>query len=413
MREAIGLLVFATLVFIHYKTVKKNKLITYYFPALGVKLLAGIAVGLIYTYYYDGGDTWSYFNQAKLISEKAFLDRASFYNFFIKSNYTAFDGFAYPTQPRAAFMVKLVALINVITHTNYWLTSLFFSFTSFIGIYKFAHWIMHQFNDAKIAALSLFVWPSFVLWSSGILKESLAVGLIFWVIPTFFKAINKKNIYLFASVLFGLIALFMIKYYYAIVLTVVLVIYGLSKLLNVDKKNLLTQAVSWFMMLIIGFIIGGLFHPNLRLDTIIGVMMENNLAFLAKSDAASTISFWSAKNEWLWLLVNSPKALFASLFMPLIPEKNGEFYLLTIVENWILMFLFLRALFRVQWAYVQAKFDLILASTSYIAMLAIFLALSTPNLGTLARYKVAFIPIMLVLIVQANHPVLYHRLNNR
>jgi len=51
---------------------------------------------------------------------------------------------------------------------------------------------------------------------------------------------------------------------------------------------------------------------------------------------------------------------------------------------------------------LQQNSNILLASFYYIFILAIFLALSTPNLGTLARYKVAFIPVMLVVILLAN-----------
>src|SRR5690606_30192240 len=45
----------------------------YFIPGLTVKLIGAISLGLIYQFYYDGGDTFNYFNNSKYIWE-AFKD---------------------------------------------------------------------------------------------------------------------------------------------------------------------------------------------------------------------------------------------------------------------------------------------------------------------------------------------------
>jgi len=405
MREILGISIVLFLVGYHYKNIESGILKKFYFPALMLKLGAGIAVGLVYTYYYQGGDTWSYFNQAKILGQVAFSTTSNFYELYFKSNYSLLEGFAYPFQPRAALMVKIVALINVFTNHNYWLTSFFFSFFSFWGLFEFASWVNTNFKFGTVAGVALFIWPSFVFWSSGILKESLAVGLIFALIAGFMQMLKRKKYHNIIALLLGLYLLFAIKYYYAAVLLVILLLYGISLIFNFSNKSVLWQIFAFAILLITGFMLAGLLHPNLKLDAILGVIIENNEAFLAKSTQASTIYFYAANSDWVWLLINTPKALISSLVMPLWFYSLKPMYIIVVFENWLLLGLFIRGVYLTNWAEVRANFSLLFVSVSYVSMLAVFLALSTPNFGTLARYKVAFIPVVLVLIVFMNKPI--------
>jgi hypothetical protein len=45
---------------------------------------------------------------------------------------------------------------------------------------------------------------------------------------------------------------------------------------------------------------------------------------------------------------------------------------------------------------------LFLATASYCIVLCVFLALSTPNLGTLSRYRVGFLPFLIFLLAYRN-----------
>jgi len=402
MHELLGVLLLLSLVWLHFRAVEKSFLKLYYFPALGLKLVAGVAVGLLYTYYYSGGDTWAYFNQAKLFADVGFASYSKFVNLFLKSNYELVDGFAYINQPRAALMVKLVAIINLLSNSSYWITSLYFSFFSFIGIYKFSNWVAAKFEYGKIAALALFVWPSFIFWSSGILKEALAIGLIFWIIPTFFEMQKSMSVKKFIAIFLGLYFLFLIKYYFAMVLIVILLLYSVSIAIKLDKKSPIQQIALWLLMGVIGFAFGRLLHPNLRFENIIGVIIENNAAFLLKSNEVSSIHFLSANTEWVWVIINAPKAFFSSLFLPLNLFTKNFLQVTVAMENWVLLLLAVRGLLMVNKQKLKSNYMLVISAISYVVILAIFLALSTPNLGTLTRYKVAFIPVVIVLVTLAN-----------
>jgi hypothetical protein len=105
------------------------------------------------------------------------------------------------------------------------------------------------------------------------------------------------------------------------------------------------------------------------------------------------------------VLVNAPQAFFASLFRPMPWEADVPFKIAASVENVVLLLLTLAALTKIPYAVGSRHRFLLFSTMVYITLLAVFLALSSPNLGTLVRYRVGFLPFF-VLIITANNPLL-------
>jgi len=67
-----------TLVFIYFLAYKLRDKFTnshtrpYFIPGLTVKIIGAISLGLIYQFYYDGGDTFNYFEQSGYIYQSIF-----------------------------------------------------------------------------------------------------------------------------------------------------------------------------------------------------------------------------------------------------------------------------------------------------------------------------------------------------
>ncbi len=76
--------------------------------------------------------------------------------------------------------------------------------------------------------------------------------------------------------------------------------------------------------------------------------------------------------------------------------------LIAAVENTIILLLSLVALANLK-KLVQSPERLLLFSiVVYVALLCLFLTLSTPNYGTLVRYRVGFLPFYILLIAMEN-----------
>src|SRR3954463_6834325 len=64
----IGIIYAIAFTYRNRKYPKKHPLRKYFIPALTVKILGSLFIGLIYTYYYGGGDTFNYFYHSQVIN---------------------------------------------------------------------------------------------------------------------------------------------------------------------------------------------------------------------------------------------------------------------------------------------------------------------------------------------------------
>ncbi|MFN6944147.1 MAG: hypothetical protein ACK4ND_04300, partial [Cytophagaceae bacterium] len=60
----------------------------FFFPALGLKLMSGVLMGIVYTYYYSGGDTFSIYEEGLRLNEIFRNDIASYFKILFSGNTT-------------------------------------------------------------------------------------------------------------------------------------------------------------------------------------------------------------------------------------------------------------------------------------------------------------------------------------
>lgn len=393
----VGIGIFIILVFLHYKFYNEG-LPMLYWVSLLAKLAGVMVLSWMYVNFYNGGDTWHYFHGAVRFNQEALSSISNFFKLYVFNHYELVDNFEYVNQPRAALMLKLVGIVNIFTGNNYWVTGMYFSLISFSGVWVFAKWLKTHLKFGTIEMLLFLLWPSFVFWTSGVMKESVAISALLWAVFCYIRVVEEKRDWISIAFMgISLIFLFSIKYYYAAVLIPILAThFVVSKTPYVNQKNwkwMLAWAVvlTGFLMLI------STLHPNFYWNRFLEVIVNNHDTYVAKSDPVSIVHYYQLKPNWFSIALNAPKAFFAGLFLPL--DFNGNWlYVLASVENWGMIILILFGLYT--WNYkVQNKYKLyVWAAITFIIIQAVFLSLSTPNLGTLLRYKSAFQPFLLILV---------------
>jgi hypothetical protein len=116
---------------------------------------------------------------------------------------------------------------------------------------------------------------------------------------------------------------------------------------------------------------------------------------------ANAIQYYDLKPTFPSILTNAPLALFSGLFRPWLLDVQTAPMIFVAVENLILIVLFIFQVKNILKSENQAK-----VVWAYIIILALFLALSSPNFGTLTRYKVAFLPFLLFYVLKDNNLIL-------
>jgi hypothetical protein len=357
-----------------------------YWSAFAARLSAGILLGLFYQYYYNGqGDTFVFFEDAIQ---------------FVKGNFGEVT-----SEPRSLFFIYVVAGINQLTGNNYWITSLWFSLFVFLSSYRLVVQLDHFYPALRMPArAALLFLPSVLFWSSGVIKESLAFGAVIILVFYFVGFINSERITAksVVEIALALILLLNLKYYWAAVLLPSMITALIVKKIS-PSKFLAVWYAGVFILLCLAV---SFTHPNFYLSRFLSVIVDNNHTYAGEN----IIHYYDLSPGLLSILINSPLALFSGLFRPLLefssmPAILASLENVTILSLFIWKIIFASRPYRLRSGEPGRNRVIVIAVLTYIIVLCIFLALSTPNLGTLSRYRVGFLSFF-VLLILADHPIL-------
>jgi len=378
----------------------------YFWLGLGLKLAAGIALGLVYKYHYSVGDTFGFFEDASKLSELFWSSPRAYFSFIIAGNESEHVlGLLINNQSRSLFLVKIVSLFAIVTRDNYWITSLYFSLVSFCAGFLLFQKIAGFFPATKTAAAIAFLFfPSVVFWSSGVIKESLALAALFILVRMYITLlVNLRPSwweYLLAP--FALVLVWNLKYYW---IAVFIPVSSTTLLIHFFTRQTKLEPWAKILMWLAAFVVlcfcVTLVHPNFYLENFLLVLVENYEQFIRISPPANIVHY-ALQPTWASIIVNSPLALMTGLFRPFFWETHNFLQLAVSIENLFLFGMFVMILPK--WRLVmESKYRYLIFSTIiYIVILCVFLALSTPNFGTLARYKVGFQPFLVFMVLADN-----------
>jgi len=380
---------------------RRSSLISFYWLGLGVKIVAGIAVGLLYSRYYDSGDSWVMMAEGIKIKNEAFASFRGFVEIYIHNNYEIVQHYAYVMQPRGAFMTKILAPVVLVTNNNYWLTSAYLSLFSFAGFWVLANTLNNLFKNKWVAVIPTLFFPSIVFWSSGVLKESVAIGSLALLFAFLTKLYIKKHLR-WHEVLFLLVGFLLVmhlKYYYAAVLAVIYITLFVVRFI-------LPKQSTWYIEL--GYVIGifvlvitlaSFSHPNFWPSRFMSVIVNNYYQYAQQSKGGNMVVFTGLEPTILSLLINSPKALFSGLFSPLWIPTFSFVKLAAIIENWLLIVASVYAVLHYPRLKMRDNRLLFYVMILFIITMAVFLTFSSPNYGTLVRYRIGYLMIFVIMLV--------------
>jgi hypothetical protein len=207
--------------------------------------------------------------------------------------------------------------------------------------------------------------------------------------------------------------LWQLKYYYFGVLIPILVTSILVKMIDHKMKisSFYAKILIWVGVFISLLGLASLVHSNLQLENFLTALVRNHDLIYHASSPENLIQYNALEPTWTSLLANVPKALFSGLFRPMLWEAHTPLHDLLAIENSMLLLLTLLAIIHLfRYRPSGAHSILLFATIVYILLMAALLALASPNLGSLARYRVGFLPFFVYLVLyEANFKIFIHR----
>lgn len=405
----------------YFEKLKDSKEQYRFLAAFLFKMLCGLGVGALYYFYYQSGDTIKYFERALIMYEWLLHSDNLLYSLYqmmfhdiIPETLTLLL-----SKPRVFLMVKLVTITMFFVGPWYLSVSLFFSFFSFSGCWYFYRRIKSYAPDWEISAVvSLLFLPSFVFWSSGLLKDSLATAALMVLMGSLLTSRSDVNLQqrivyvILLATFFGL--LFQLKYYTAalFILSVASwkILSGLRNIFSGIPTPVLLLSSVFSLALVAGLL--GLYHPNLHPQNV-WHLLWTNYEMIVDASGPGAYLVLSSPDSFIEAVLLMIKATWSGLYAPLPWQAHESLSLLLSLENLALLVCSVLAglmLFSSRMKPSLLVWHLVL----YVMLSACLLAIASPNYGSLVRYSVAFRPFvwMMVLAVLTQNQV-FRRLREK
>ena len=376
-----------------------------------VKLGFGFALWAVYTFYYTDrstSDIYKFFDDSKYVHQAAIENPSAFlaliggtedssltlYTAQMKNWERNFNHSVPFNENR--FMIRLNACMFFISMGNIHIHTILFCFLSFFGcillIKVFQHFLP---EDKKRWVILAFVFPSFLFWTSGGLKESvilLGLGLLLYG----FLFFQSRKVIGILSIIAGVILLLFTKYFLFLCLAPALCAYYFYT--RPDLKNNLIKYVVVLALLVV--VVFALAPIDKRLDfaRIISKKQKHAVAEALYMNAGSYSPVLTVEPNLLSVAAGLPVGLWNTLFKPYLWQSRNPMMLMSGLENILLLLLFILALsYRDKKSLINYNllFFLLLSISLYFALIG----LMTPVLGNLVRYRVVMEPLLIFVLI--------------
>ncbi|WP_310390948.1 hypothetical protein [Hymenobacter sp.] len=310
------------------------------------------------------------------------------------------------------FFIKILAFLNLASLNTDWLNALYLSAFSFVGCWALVRALGQVFPHTPGGAgvVGFLLWPSMVFWASGVTKESVVLGSGAWLLALFIAlffgkpAAPKPVLWGQATSLAVLAVLhFKMRYFFAVPLLGALAALALVQLLQ--RVGLARRR--WAQALVLAVVLGsGAWLASevsvaFRLNKFTNQVVRIYSRHLGASAGQPHFEYPDLQPTPASILRHVPKAAVNAFARPWLGESRRFLYVAAGLENALLLTLIALALVAVGRGRAgQLPFGVALALGVHCLALAVLLGLSTPNLGSLHRYRSGLLPYAVLLLLQ-------------
>ncbi|MFT3909265.1 MAG: hypothetical protein QM737_07565 [Ferruginibacter sp.] len=307
-------------------------------------------------------------------------------------------------------VTRIVAILSFVTFGKFLAINLIFSMISFTGVWRLYRFFYEQYPQLhKQFAIAILYFPTFVFWSSGILKDPLCTGALGWITYSLYGMFYlRKNplIYLPILIFFSYL-LIILKVYIIVSYLPFFALFLLFKNVTLIKSKFVKVLIVGSVILgtVLGFLtITSTMQKALGGFAAAGVsqsikIYQNNFEVQANT-ASSNFSLGVDFDGTAQSLVRlAPAAVVATLFRPYLWESKKLSTLLSSFESLALMLFTIFVLYKVgikKFILTILNKPIIFYSLMYAIIFALFVGATTLNFGSLVRYKIPGMPFYVI-----------------
>jgi len=403
---AAFLLLINRIVFFDIAGVKKKHLSLFFI----LKVAGGLMLTLVYTYYYTDpakADIYRYFNDSTIISSLLFSNPqawlkvmfsfrsidAGTLSYIHNTMYVSHPGGDFITNN--TFLIKVIALLNYFSFYNIYIDTLLLNCLTFIALTALLKVLIPYFKTfPQILYWPLFLIPSVVFWSSGLLKEGVIfIGISLYLSQWLRYDVNQLGQKPLISAL-GFLVVGITKMYVALVL------FACSIFLPV--RNDRNPKLILISRLVIGLAICLLAWYSSSNYPLCRVIADKRNEFITLSIAEhsnSAIDTNIITASYTDLIKLTPSAIINVALRPFLWDKGKFMQTLFALENTtfllsiisLLLFYFRKPQGDNSWL---AAFCFMFAGLNYLGI-----GITVPVLGAIVHYRVVAMPFLLLSVL--------------
>ena len=164
-----------------------------------LRVVGAIFIGLVYEFYYSGGDTSAFFYHAKVINQSLGDSPVKWINLLLRvPDVYNIDYYEYTNQMlwynnESAYLVSSITAVFAILGSNSYLpTTVLFAAVSFTGSWAMFRTFAEQYPKlTKPLAICFLLIPSTFVWGSGIFKDTICMAALGWLIFAAFRMLIR------------------------------------------------------------------------------------------------------------------------------------------------------------------------------------------------------------------------------
>jgi hypothetical protein len=404
------------------KRQNKSKLYSYFFWGLVAKMVGAVSLGLVYSYYYKGGDTINYHTTAFTLVDLLYDNPENFtYVYFGKphiSEYylmnSQFPNCFWVSDEYAFFISKCIVPFEIIAGKSYMATAIIIASVCYLSVWRLYEVFVSEFpRFYKQLAIPILFMPSVIFWGSGIMKDSVTFSAVCLFVHGFywFFIKKKRNIIFLGAVVLAAYLLLSIKPYILFALFPGAILW-LITLRITSIKNVFLRVLFGPIIIIVGIIaimaMLQYFSNSLgkySIDKVLYTATGSQKDLKQEYYGGNTFDIGDFDPTLEGLLSVSHKAIFATLFRPTVLDVRNIVMFISAIENTFILFFCVYLLFKLKlfgfFKYIRAN-PLVFFSFTFALFFALSVGISIANFGALVRLKIPCIPFFMACLVIIN-----------
>lgn len=372
-----------------------------------LKLTAGVALALLYTYYYNpaSADMFKYYNGGQALYSALEESPSDYFKIItgVKGNepqlhkyyvdadhwYKQYD---YGLYNDNRTMIRFNAILSLISGGRFYVHVAIMAFISFVGSFWLFLGIKRVSQlENNVLIFGVFLIPTVLIWSSALLKEGL---LLFSLGALFLVSINMRDRFRWWQIPVWILAaslMFLTKFYVLLCLIPSIAFLWVTAKIRLKKPMVVLIPI---LVVILTLFATSKYYTEYDLPSLIEHKQNDFVKYVnTVEDAGSNINIPDIEPGFWGLIKHMPQAYINSFFRPHIAEVSLGLSMLAALENLALLALIIMAIVFFRKPPNPTR-TFVLAAFTFVFFLFGLTGLTTPNLGALVRYKMPALPFL-------------------